>query len=58
MAVIEDGCRVCSLVLGVQEDSAGGVSAVGTFERDLEGHVKQIFIEDQSVIVVRRTADL
>ena len=34
------------------------VAAVGTFGRDLEGHVKQIFLEDQSVIVVRRNVDL
>ena len=41
-----------------RDDSAGGVTTVGTFERDLESHVEDIFLEDQRVIVVRRTVDL
>ena len=58
LTVVGDGCRVFGLILGVGEDSAGGVTTVGALERDLEGRVEEIFLEDQSVIVVRQTVDL
>ena len=58
LTVVGDGRRVRGLILGVGEDSAGGVTTVGAFERDLESHVEEIFLEHQSVVVVRRTVDL
>ena len=40
LAVVGDGRRVRCFILGVVEDSAGGFTAVGAFERDLEVHVE------------------
>ena len=58
LTVVGDGRRVCGFILGVGEDSAGGVTTVGALERDLKSHVEEIFLEDQRVILVRRTVDL
>ena len=58
LTVVGDGRRVRGLILGVGEDSTRGVTTVGALERDLEGHVEEIFLEDQIVIVVRRTVNL
>ena len=35
-----------------------GVTAVGAFERDLESHAEEIFLESQRVMVVWLTVDL
>ena len=58
LTVLGDSRRVHGFILGVGEDIAGGVTAVSAFERDLESHVEEIFLESQRVIVVRRTVDL
>ena len=58
LTFVGDGRLVCGFILGVREDSAGGVTAVGAFKRDFESHVEEIFLESQSVIVVWRTVDL
>ena len=58
LTFVGDCRRICGFILGVGEDSAGGVTTVGAFERDLESHVEDIFLEDQRVIVVRQTVEL
>ena len=58
LMVVGDGRRVHGFILGVGEDSAGGVTFVGAFECDLESHVEDIFLESQRVIVVRQTVNL
>ena len=58
LTVVGDGRRVRGIILGVGEDSAGGVTAAGAFERDLESHVEEIFLESQRVILVWRIVDL
>ena len=58
LPVVRQGCRVRGLVLGVGEDGARGVTAVGALERDLERHVQEVLLELEHVVVVRRPVNL
>ena len=58
LPVVQHGGRVCGLVLGVSEDGAGGVTANGALEPDMERHIKEVLLELECVVVVRRPVNL